>query len=106
MALIPSGDRVAIFRCWACFFRWLGVLSHLVLDWTNVYGIRLLLPFSSRWLRLDQTDVVDPWILAILLLAVAAPALARMVSAEIGSKKTCRAEARMGVVRDAGHLRL
>jgi inner membrane protein len=65
-----------------------GVLSHLVLDWTNVYGIRMLLPFSHRWLRLDQTDVVDPWILAILLLAVAAPALARMVGSEIGSKKS------------------
>jgi inner membrane protein len=69
-------------------FSLAGVLSHLLLDWTNIYGIRLLLPFSNRWLRLDQTDVVDPWILAILLLAVAAPALARMVSSEIGSKKT------------------
>ena len=52
-----------------------GRAQPLVLDWTNVYGIRLLLPFSSRWLRLDMTDVVDPWILAMLLLAVAAPAL-------------------------------
>jgi len=69
-------------------FSLAGVLSHLLLDWTNVYGIRLLLPFSPRWLRLDQTDVVDPWILAILLLALAAPALARMVSSEIGSKRS------------------
>ncbi len=61
------------------------VLSHLLLDWTNIYGIRLLLPFSSRWLRLDITDVVDPWILVLLLLAVAAPALSRLVSSEIGS---------------------
>lgn len=65
-----------------------AVLSHLLLDWTNVYGIRMLLPFSHRWLRLDQTDVVDPWILALLLLAVAAPALARMVSSEIGSRRS------------------
>lgn len=70
------------------FFSVIGVFSHLLLDWTNVYGIRLLLPFSHRWLRLDQTDIVDPWILAIFFLAVAAPALARMVGAEIGSKKT------------------
>jgi inner membrane protein len=63
-----------------------GVLSHLVLDWTNAYGIRLFLPFSSRWLRLDMTDIVDPWILVVLLLAVAAPALSRLVSAEIGSR--------------------
>jgi inner membrane protein len=71
---------------WAYFFSLLGVLSHLVLDWTNVYGLRMLLPFSSRWLRLDQTDVVDPWIWTVLLLAVAAPAFVKLVGSEIGSK--------------------
>jgi inner membrane protein len=63
-----------------------GVLSHLLLDWTNVYGVRLLLPFSARWLRLDITDIVDLWILALLILAVAAPALANLVSSEIGAR--------------------
>ena len=64
-----------------------GVLSHLLLDWTNVYGIRMLLPFSGKFLHLDMTDVVDPWILLTLLLSVAAPALAGLVSSEIGDKK-------------------
>jgi len=62
-----------------------GVVSHLALDLTNVYGVRLLLPFSTRWLRLDLTSVVDPWIWGALLLAVIAPALARLVSSEIGA---------------------
>ncbi len=66
----------------------MGVLSHLALDWTNIYGIRLLLPFSGSWLHLDMTDVVDPWILLMLLLAVAAPALAGLVGSEIGAKKS------------------
>ena len=87
MAIIPL-LLVWRFSLLGYVFSLAGVLSHLLLDWTNVYGIRLLLPFSHRWLRLDQTDVVDPWILAILLLAVAAPALARMVSSEIGAKRT------------------
>jgi len=65
----------------------IGVLSHLLLDWTNVYGIRLLLPFSARWLRLDITDIIDPWMLAILIGAVAAPALAGLVGSEIASRK-------------------
>ena len=64
-----------------------GVMSHLLLDWTNTYGIRLLLPFSGRWLHLDTVDVVDPWIWLVFLLAVAAPALAGLVSSEIGAKK-------------------
>jgi inner membrane protein len=72
--------------------KWLGawaaaciaVLSHLLLDWTNAYGIRLMLPFSARWQRLDLTNVFDIWIWAILLLSVAAPFLGRLVGSEIG----------------------
>lgn len=63
-----------------------GVLSHLLLDWTNTYGIRMFLPASGEWLRLDITNVVDLVIWAILFLAVAAPLLSRLVSAEIGAK--------------------
>lgn len=66
----------------------IGVSSHLLLDWTNAYGIRLLLPFSPEWLRLDMTSVVDPWIWLTLLLAVIAPALGRLVSSEIGAKSS------------------
>src|SRR6516162_7198518 len=65
-----------------------GVLSHLALDLTNVYGVRLLLPFSARWLRLDTTDIVDPWILIILLVAIGAPALAGLVSSEIAGRRS------------------
>jgi inner membrane protein len=80
-------------RTWQSYVVCLiGVLSHLMLDWTNVYGIRLLLPFSGRWLRLDMTDVVDPWILLVFLLAIAAPALAGLVSSEIGAKKSSGAK--------------
>jgi inner membrane protein len=63
-----------------------GVFSHVLLDWTNTYGIRLLLPFSTEWLRLDITNVIDLWIWAGLLLAVVAPALGKLVSSEIGAK--------------------
>lgn len=95
MALLP----VAIVRLVSRKpVRWLGafaaaligVASHLLLDLTNVYGVRLLLPFSSQWLRLDITHVFDLWIWAALLLSVAAPFLGRLVGSEItsGSGKT------------------
>jgi inner membrane protein len=64
----------------------IGVASHLMIDWTNVYAIRLLLPFSSAWLHLDWNFVVDIWIWAVLLLAVIGPWLGRLVSSEIGAK--------------------
>ena len=73
--------------------RWVGafcasmlaVASHLLLDLTNSYGIRLFLPFSSEWLRLDLTNIIDLWIWAVLLLGVAGPFLSRLVGTEIGS---------------------
>lgn len=69
----------------AFFAALIGVASHLALDWTNLYGIRLLLPFSSEWLRADTTGVVDLWIWAILALGIAGPFLARLVGSEISS---------------------
>ena len=90
MAAVPPLIILAIFRQRISLAMYalslIAVLSHLLLDWTNVYGIRMLLPFSSRWLRLDITDVVDPWILVLLLFALAAPAFARMVNMEISSR--------------------
>jgi inner membrane protein len=73
--------------------NWLGawaaamvaVGTHLALDLTNAYGVRLLLPFSERWLRLDLTSLIDLWIWAVLLLSVAAPFLGRLVGSEITS---------------------
>jgi inner membrane protein len=75
--------------------RWLGAFvaalvavgSHLLLDWTNLYGIRLLLPFSNAWQRLDLTQVIDLWIWGVLLLGIAGPFLARLVGSEITSGK-------------------
>ena len=63
-----------------------GVLAHLAFDTTNMYGIRLALPFSAKWYRLDALAVVDPWILLVLFLAIAAPAISKLVNSEIGGK--------------------
>jgi inner membrane protein len=63
-----------------------AVASHLALDFLNVYGIRLLLPFSGRWLRLDLVHIIDVWIWAILLVCALGPLLARLVYTEIGAR--------------------
>jgi inner membrane protein len=91
MALLPLllvcgfGRIRPTWQAWVA--SWIGVLSHLLLDWTNIYGIRLALPFRPTWFHLDITDVVDPWIWLILLFALAAPALSAMVGSEIASAK-------------------
>src|SRR5438270_3371438 len=60
----------------------LGILSHLLIDSTNSYGVRLLLPFSSRWFYLDLNSLYDAWILAVLLLAALWPLFTLLVNRE------------------------
>ena len=75
------------------FERWTGaffaaliaIATHLLLDLTNTYGIRLFLPFSSKWQRLDLTNVFDLWIWSVFLICIAAPFLGRLVGSEIAA---------------------
>ena len=41
---------------------YLAVLTHPALDWLNIYGIRLLMPFDGRWFYGDALFIVDPWV--------------------------------------------
>jgi inner membrane protein len=41
---------------------YIGVLSHVAMDWLNNYGVRLLMPFSRRWFYGDSVFIVDPWL--------------------------------------------
>jgi inner membrane protein len=91
MALLPIAIVCGVTKQRPSFAAWIGcvvaLLSHLLLDWTNVYGIRMLLPFSDRWLRLDLTNLIDPIIWAILLLAVGVPYVLALASKEMGSQQ-------------------
>jgi inner membrane protein len=71
---------------WRSFLAALtGVFSHLLLDWTNSYGVPLALPFSWHRFRLDTANVFDVWIWAILLGAVVITAIAHR--AHIGNRR-------------------
>ena len=41
--------------------------THPLLDWTNNYGIRLLLPWNPRWFYGDLMFIVDPFLWLILV---------------------------------------
>ena len=71
-------------KAWAASM--VAVASHILLDWTNSYGVPFALPFSSHRFRLDTVNLVDIWLWAILLGAVAATALVRLVNREIGAR--------------------
>jgi inner membrane protein len=91
MAALPVLVVAALFRRKLPWWRaWLlcclGVASHLLIDWTNNYGIRLWLPFSSRWFHLDLNFLYDGVIMSVLLLAALWPFFAWLVSREIGDR--------------------
>jgi inner membrane protein len=84
-------------RAWlVCGF---GLSSHLLLDWTNSYGIRPFIPFSSRWFHLDWNGLYDWSILVMLAVASVWPLLSRLVSGEIGDRpRAGRGIARFGLI--------
>ena len=45
---------------------YIGVLLHVFMDFTNSYGVRLLMPFSDRWFYGDALYIVDPWLYLVL----------------------------------------
>jgi inner membrane protein len=49
---------------------YVGVLTHVGLDWLNNYGVRLLMPFSNRWFYGDSVFIVDPWLWLALGLGI------------------------------------
>lgn len=51
---------------WLYALAFLATLTHPALDWLNVYGIRLLEPFSSRWFYGDVLFIIDVWLWALL----------------------------------------
>lgn len=89
MALLAVLVTAALFRQklpWVRAFLLcvLGVASHLLIDWTNDYGVRFLLPFSSAWSALDLNSLYDGAIWAALIFAALWPLLERLVNGEIG----------------------
>ncbi len=68
---------------WSYFACVVAVLSHLLLDWTNAYGVRLMLPFSDHWFRLDINPLSEAFILLILVMSWGIPALIALIDGEV-----------------------
>jgi len=73
---------------WGLLFAYacLAGLSHLLLDFTNNYGVRPFWPFSERWYSWDIVFIVEPVILVVLTLGLILPALFSLINEEIGAR--------------------
>jgi inner membrane protein len=65
-----------------------ALLSHLLLDWTNNYGLRPFFPFNPRWYAGSFVFIFEPVLFLMLVAALVGPALFGLINAEIGARRT------------------
>jgi inner membrane protein len=68
-------------------FALIALLSHILLDWTNNYGVRPFFPFNPRWYAGSVVFIFEPAMFAVLLLALVAPAFFGLVAGEVGARR-------------------
>jgi inner membrane protein len=77
---------------WGLLFAYacLAGLSHILLDFTNNYGVRPFWPFSERWISWDIVFIVEPVLLVVLTLGLILPSLFSLINEEIGARNQDR----------------
>ena len=65
----------------------IALLSHLLLDWTNNYGLRPFFPFNAHWYAASIVFIFEPVLFAVLLTALVAPALFGLIGGEVGARR-------------------
>ena len=61
-----DGDRPALHVGWLLLLSYIGVYSHVFLDFLNNYGVRLLAPIDWRWFYGDAVFIADVWLWLML----------------------------------------
>ena len=73
---------------WIWLLALIADLSHLLLDWTNNYGLRPFFPFNPHWYAGSIFFIFEPVLFAALLLALLMPAILGLADREIGVRRT------------------
>ena len=72
---------------WLYLTACIAALSHLLLDWTNNYGVRPFFPFNPRWYAGSFMFIAEPVMWALLFLALFMPWVLGLADREIGVRK-------------------
>jgi inner membrane protein len=81
------GSLQPVSWAWVYASALISALSHLLLDWTNNYGLRPFFPFNPHWYAGSFVFIVEPVLLALLLPAMIVPGLLGLVAGEIGVRQ-------------------
>ena len=68
-------------------YAYLAGVSHILLDFTNNYGVRPFWPFSERWYSWDIVFIIEPILLALMILGLILPSLFSLINEEIGARQ-------------------
>src|SRR5213593_356264 len=68
-------------------FSLVAGLTHILLDFTNGYGVRPFWPFSERWYSWDIVFIVDPIIYVLLVAGLVVTTLFSLIDREIGVRR-------------------
>ncbi len=68
-------------------FAYIAGLSHILLDFTNNYGVRPFWPLSEKWYSWDIVFIAEPVLWAALILGLVVPWLAGLINQEIGMRQ-------------------
>jgi inner membrane protein len=71
---------------WLYLTALVAALSHILLDWTNNYGVRPFFPFNPRWYAGSFIFIAEPVWWALLIVALGLPALFGLTDREIGAR--------------------
>jgi inner membrane protein len=72
---------------WLSLTCFVAALSHILLDWTNNYGVRPFFPFNPRWYAGNFMFIAEPVLWALFLLALVMPWLLGLADREIGARR-------------------
>jgi len=72
---------------WLYLAAFVSALSHLLLDWTNNYGLRPLFPFNPRWYAGSFMFIAEPILWLVFLVALVTPWLLGLADREIGARR-------------------
>jgi len=71
---------------WLYLSAFLAALSHILLDWTNNYGVRPLFPLNPRWSAGSFMFIVEPILYLFFFLAFFMPWVLGLADREIGAR--------------------
>jgi inner membrane protein len=75
-------------RWWLLYsYACIALLSHLLLDFTNNYGLRPFAPFNPKWYAWSIVFIVEPVLLAALTIGLIMPPLFGLISSEVGARQ-------------------